>query len=210
LAPLEPLDHEIMRPPPFPKKWETNLSMLTITAEKGSAEAQYNLAAHYIFAVGTTQDLTKAYRWLTNSAGKDFPPAQYTLGLLYKQGVGVVSNQIVADAWFQIAADQGYTPARHEMALKADREGNRSLALKLLHETAEKGYPSSQYLLGCIVPDPIESYLWLSLAAEGGLENAGNRALQLRLTFTKEQLTEAEERLRKFKEKQSAKTPMPP
>ena len=104
------------------------------------------------------------------------------------------------------AADRGYTPAKHEAALTADRKGNRAEALKLLREAAEGGFPSSEYLMGCVVTDPVESYMWHSLAAEGGLESAGTRALELRQTLTKEQLAEGEERIRKFKEKQVGQT----
>ena len=199
-AKLEPLDRELMRPPPFPKKWETNLTALTATAEKGNAGAQFDLGAHYIFAVGTTQNLVKAFHWLTNSASQGYPPAQYTLGKLYKHGVGVVSNQALADAWFQLGVQQNYVPSKHEAALTADRKGKRSEALKLLREAAEKGFPSSQYLMGCVTTNLVESYVWQSLAAEGGLENAGTKALELRQQLTKEQLSEADERIRKFKE----------
>jgi len=209
-AKLEPLDRELMRPPPFPKKWETNLTALTAMAEKGAAEAQFDLGAHYIFAVGTTQNLAKAFHWLTNSASQDFPPAQYTLGKLYKQGVGVVSNQALADAWFQLGVQHNYTPSKHEAALTADRKGKRAEALKLLREAAEKGFPSSQYLMGCVTTNLVESYVWHSLAAESGLENAGTKALELRQTLTKEQLSEAEDRIRKFKEKRLSEAPRTP
>ncbi len=141
---LAELDRAIMRPPPFPRKWETNLACLTATAEKGHAGGQFDLASHYIFAVGTTQNLAKAVQLLTKSSSQGFPPAEYTLGMLYKHGVGVVSNQATADAWFQKAADQGHTPSKHEAALAADREGKRAEALKLLRDAAKKGFPSSE------------------------------------------------------------------
>jgi len=198
-----------MRPPPFPRKWETNLACLTATAEKGHAGGQFDLASHYIFAVGTTQNLAKAVQLLTKSSSQGFPPAEYTLGMLYKHGVGVVSNQATADAWFQKAADQGHTPSKHEAALAADREGKRAEALKLLRDAAKKGFPSSEYLMGCIVSDPVESYMWYSLASLN-VEAASTRALELRRTLTKEQLAEAEERIRKFHENRPGQTPPSP
>lgn len=204
------LDREIMRPPPFPRKWETNLTSLAATAEKGDAGAQFDLASHCIFAVGTTQDFARAVFWLNKSADQNFPPAEYTLGILYKKGVGVSSNQMTADAWFQKGADQGHTPSKHEAALTADRKGKRAEALTLLREAAEKGFPSSEYLMGCVATNGVESYVWHSLAAEGGLENAGTKALELRQTLTKEQLAEAEERIHKFKEKRASQAPRLP
>jgi hypothetical protein len=54
--------------------------------------------------------------------------------------------------------------------------------------------------MGCVVSDQVESYMWHSLAAENGLENASARQLELRQQLTKEQLTQADERIRKFKQ----------
>jgi Sel1 repeat-containing protein len=203
---LVELDRVIMRVPPSPRKWETNLTSLTAAAEKGDVNAQLDLGLHYVFAVGTTQNLEKALQWVTNSAAQKFPPAEYTLGMMYKSGVGVVSNQVTADAWFQKAADQGHTPSKHEAALTADRKGKRAEALKLLREAAEKGFPSSEYLMGRVVTDPVESYVWHSLAAPN-VELASTRQLELRQQLTKEQLAEAEERIRQFRVKQASEPP---
>jgi hypothetical protein len=200
---LSEFDRAIMRVPPAPLKWETNLTSLTVLAEKGDTNAELDLGLHYVFAVGTTQKLDKALQWLTKSASRGFPPAEYTLGLMYKCGVGVVSNQVVADAWFKKSADQGHTPSKHEMALAADRDGKRMEAVKLLREAAENGFPPSQYLMGCVASDVVEKYVWYSLAARN-IEIAGTRSLEVRPTLTNEQLTEAEERIRKYQAKQAS------
>ncbi len=92
-----------------------------------------------------------------------------------------------ADAWFQKAAAQGNVPAKYHMALAADRSGKRTEAFKLLRGAAEKGFPPSEYLMGCVVSDPIESYIWYSLTAPG-IEFAGTRQLELQRRLTKEQL----------------------
>ena len=198
---LTELDRVIMHVPPTPLKWQTNLTFLIAEAEKGSTNAEMDLGLHYIFAVGTPQRLDKALYWITKLADGNYPPAEYTLGLMYQSGVGVVSNQATADAWFLKATSQGYTPAKHQAALTLDREGKRGEALKLLRDAAEKGFPSSEYLMGCIASDPIESYVWYSLAAPA-IELAGTRQLELQQQLTKEQLAQAEERIRQFKQKQ--------
>ena len=172
---LEQLDSNIFRAPPLPPRSETNITSLAALAEQGDAQAQCSVGLHYTFGIGVTQNFAKAVESLTKSANQGFAPAQYSLGILYKHGVGVSSNRTTADEWFQKAADRGYTPAKHEAALTADRKGNRAEALKLLREAAEGGFPSSEYLMGCVVTDPVESYMWHSLAAEGGLESAGTR-----------------------------------
>jgi TPR repeat protein len=192
-----------MRPPPFPPKWETNITSLVATAEKGDEMAQFCAGLQYIYGVGTRQNLTNAVQWLKKSADQNFAPAEYTLGILYKNGVGVSTNRITADELFKKAADQGYIPAKHEAALTADRNGNRAEALKLLREAAEGGFPSSEYLMGCVATDPVESYVWHSLAAPN-VELASTRQLELRQQLTKEQLAQADERVRQFKEKRAS------
>jgi TPR repeat protein len=199
---LTELDRVIMRVPPFPQKWQTNLTSLITEAEKGETNAEMNLGLHYIFAVGTPQRLDKAHYWLGKAAESNYPPAEYTLGMMYKSGVGVASNQAAADAWFLKAANQGYAPAKHEAALTLDREGKRVEALKLLREAAEQGFPSSEYLMGCIATNVVESYAWHSLAAPN-IELSATRQLELQAQLTKDQLSQAEEFIRKSRQKQT-------
>lgn len=195
------LDRVIMRVPPAPLKWQTNLTSLIAEAEKGDTNAEMDLGLHYVFAFGTPQRLDKALYWLGKAADRNYPPAEYTLGLMNKCGVGVASNQVTADAWFLKAAGQNYVPAKHEVALQLDREGKRAEALKLLREAAEKGFPSSEYLMGCIATNAVESYVWHSLAAPS-VELSATRQLELREQLSKEQLAQAEERIRELRQEQ--------
>jgi hypothetical protein len=144
-----------------------------------------------------TQDYTNGLKWLSKSADQGFPPAEYALGILFKSGLGVPTNRPTADRWFQKASDQGYVPAEHEAALIADRNGNRDEALKLLRDAAQKGFPSSQYLMGCIASDPVEQCFWYTLSAEN-VELSGKHLLEVSRTLTKEQFAEVAERVRNF------------
>ena len=140
------------------------------------------------------------------SADQNFGPAEYSLGILFKYGVGVSSNREAADKWFQIAAKQGYTPAKHELALIAERSGQRGESLKILREAADSGFPSSQYLMGCVVSNKVESYVWHALAAPS-IELAHLRSQELRQRLTTEQLVEAEEKIREFQGKRAGQPP---
>jgi TPR repeat protein len=204
---LEQLDKTLSRPPPIPPQLESSFASLVSSAEKGDARAQCFVGLHYTFGIAVTQDLAKAVQWLHKSANQGFAPGEYSLGWCYKHGFGAATNRTASDEWFRRAAAHGYTPAKHEAALTADRRGNRSEALKLLREAAEKGFPSSQFLLGSVASDPVESYMWHSLAAENGLESAITRKLELRNLLTKDQLAEGEERLSQLKRKRSEQAP---
>ena len=197
---LTQLDSELFRPVPLMAQYQGTIFSLLASAEQGNAQAQDTLASLYVYGRGVTQDFSKAVEWFTKSANQGFPPAQHSLGICYKSGLGVSSNRATADEWFQKAADQDYTPAVHEAALIADRKGNRTEALDLLRQAAEHGFPSSEYLMGCIASDPIESYVWHSLAGETGLECASRRAEELRLQLSKEQLAQADERRKQLLE----------
>jgi TPR repeat protein len=207
LSSLEQLDQIIVRLPPSPPESATNLAVLLTEAKKDDARAQCFVGLHYISGVVVAQNMTDAVHWLRKSADQGFPPAEYTLGILFKRGLGVSSNRTAANQWFQKASDQGYVPAKHEAALIADHNGKRKEAVKLLHEAADKGFPSSEYLMGCILADPIERYKWLSLAAPN-VELARPRLLGLRQELTKEQLAEAEEGIRKFKRTAASQSPI--
>lgn len=197
---LAGLDQAIMRPPPFPRKWETNLTQLTATAQKGDPDAQFDLAMHCVYGRGTPQNLPAAFELVRRAANQNYAPAQYVFGVFHKYGIAVATNLTTADEWFQKAANQGYVPAKHETAIAADSHGKRDEALKLLREAADNGFPSSQYLLGCLATNVIESYVWHSLAAPS-VELSATRQLELRQQLTKEELAEAEDRIGKFKKK---------
>lgn len=197
ISSLETLDRPILRPAPLPPKGDTNIDLLVFRANTNDAKAQCSLGLHYVHGIIVPPDSTNAVKWLSKSAEQGFPPAEYTLGILFKYGLGVSTNGAIADQWFQKASDQGYAPAKHEAALIADRKGNRAEALNLLRDAAEHRFPSSQYLMGCIVSDPIEKYFWFSLSSDN-IEFSRTRLLELRRTLTKEQIFEGDGRIRSF------------
>ena len=58
-------------------------------AEKGDAEAQFNLAQCYRFGWGVEPDKAKAVYWYRKAAEQGLKEAQYNLGVCYKKGEGV-------------------------------------------------------------------------------------------------------------------------
>ena len=75
-------------------------------AEKGDADAQYNLGHLYRQGLGVPKDLAEAARWYAKAAGRGVPNAQYNLALMYAQGQGVRQDLVLAYMWFSLAASR--------------------------------------------------------------------------------------------------------
>ena len=112
-------------------------------AEKGDADAAFNLGQAYRLGKGVPIDLTQAQSWLERAARKGHVDAQSTLGLLLFQN----GNRVSAMRWLKQAADAGEPKAM------------------LMYGTAlynGDGMPS----------DPVRAYAYISRAAAQGLAPA--------------------------------------
>ena len=61
-------------------------TLLQSAADRGDAEAQYQLASLYRSGRGVPKDHGKASRWLREAAGQGHVKAQYNLGVMYENG----------------------------------------------------------------------------------------------------------------------------
>ena len=76
-------------------------------AEKGSAEAQFNLAGMYAKGYGVVMDEKKSFDWYKKSAEQGHAKAQYNLGVMYLIGSGVTKSLSDAKHWLRLAYDNG-------------------------------------------------------------------------------------------------------
>lgn len=112
-------------------------------AEKGDADAAFNLGQAYRLGKGVPLDLAQAQGWLERAARKGHVDAQSTLGLLLFQN----GNQVGAMRWLRAAADAG-EPRALLMVGTALYNGD--------------GVPA----------DPVTAYAYVSRAAAQGLAPA--------------------------------------
>lgn len=112
-------------------------------ADKGDADAAFNLGQAYRLGKGVPLDLAQAQGWLERAARKGHVDAQSTLGLLLFQN----GNRISAMRWLKLAADAG-EPRALLMVGTALYNGD--------------GVP----------PDPVTAYAYVSRAAAQGLAPA--------------------------------------
>lgn len=134
------------------------LQPLRLQAEKRNLEAQFALAQAYDRGRDVPRDKTESVRWYRLAAEQGDTFSQFVLGNHYWEGTGILKNGKEAIQWWQTAAAQGFAPAQNSLG--------RTLAI------------GSQ----AVPPDKIQAYVWLTLSAEQGDQDAD----QLRTTLAKQ------------------------
>jgi TPR repeat protein len=164
-------------------------------AEKGNAEAQFNLGSLYYQGWGLPQDYPEAVRWFRKAAEQSHPYAQVTLGTIYSEGVqGVIAKDASqALMWFILASAGGdreamefrdtlaskMTPAQiteaQKMAREFKPEDSFTKMYRELKPLAERGDAAAQLKIGLMYyhgrgasRDYGEAFQWFSKSALQG------------------------------------------
>jgi TPR repeat protein len=90
-----------------------------LAAQKGHAEAQYNLGRLYATGKGVPHDEEQAARWIRASASQGYAPAQARLGRRYAEGSGMDRNDRNAYFWLTLAylhGEKSVEKLRNEVA----------------------------------------------------------------------------------------------
>ena len=153
-----------------------NLSHWQQRAEKGSANAQFNLGAMYDSGDGVPEDDAQAAKWYQQAADQGHVNAQFNLGVMYARGEGVTENAAEAASWYRKAADQGDYRAQYNLGV--------------LYANGE-GVPQSNS----------ESYVWLNIAAMSGHRNLATKRDRAAERLTAAELDLAQLRATKLFEK---------
>lgn len=105
--------------------------------------------------------------------------AQFNLGQAYRLGRGVRQDLIAAQDWFDRAARKGNVDAQSMLGMMLFQSGNQTGGLRWLRMAAEQREPHAMLIYGTalfngdgIPRDPLLGYLYVTRAAETGLEQA--------------------------------------
>ena len=150
----------------------TAVKIWTPLAEKGSREAQFNLAVMYDDGMGVPEDNAKAAKWYRKAAENGFPQAQLLLGIMYVEGEGVSEDTEEALNWLLKAA-------KHKDGIGADAQAR-------IGRIYERG-------LG-VEKDDVTAYVWFSVAAANGSDEATVETQSVVKRLTSSQLAEAQQR----------------
>src|SRR3989344_4931560 len=82
-------------------------------AEKGNANAQYNLGGMYANGRGVARDDAEAVKWYRKAAEHGYAQGQNNLGAMYANGRGVARDDAEAVKWYRKAAEQGLALAQN-------------------------------------------------------------------------------------------------
>ena len=136
----------------LPRSADEKLRWLTVAAEGGQAEAQYQL---YLFMMKSSMadyKFRSALDWLQSAAESGFADAQYELGRNLIQGnqqLGIERNSKNARQWWEKAAVNGHGRAMEELAWRytqgtEDFPRDPVRAISLLEKIAD-GYRQGHY-----------------------------------------------------------------
>lgn len=144
------------------------LPLLEAAAEQGLAAAQYQAGMAWLNGIGTEPDRAGALHWLKRAAEQDEVAAQLQLAELYFSTPG--AEQPEARQWLNRAAMLGSAAAQYRLGVSY-LEGN--------------GGPA----------DPLEAYVWLSLALLNGEQRARDGVEQLASQLSPSQLDSARQKI---------------
>jgi TPR repeat protein len=153
-------------------------------AEKGDAQAQFDLGWMYDEGKRVEQDSTEATKWYRKAAEQGFAKAQLNLGAMYENGEGIPQDYKEAARWNLKASEQGITLAEVNMGrFYRDGKGvptSSTEAVRWFRKAADKGESNGQMQLGFayfhgagVAKDETEALKWFRLAAQQGNTKPG-------------------------------------
>ena len=188
-------------------------------AEKGDAQAQYNLGMMLNNGIGTAKNPSLALQWFEKSAQAGDPLAAYKAGCYYsgqfKDTVAVDSEKSLQ--YKLVAAEAGYSLAQHDVANVYAQRNQFSTAIKWWEAAAKQGYPLSLYNLsvtykeGKFVPrDNVRAYAYFKLAKVISEEKISEKAQtsldEVKRSMTQTEFEQAEKMVSTWKAEPSALT----
>lgn len=157
------------------KNWKDALKWYTISAQKGNADAMYNLGYMYESGEGIDQNYPEAMKWYRKAIAKGQTNAMVALGIIYQNH----DSYTEAENCFKLAADKGNTDAEDLLGYFYFIKERYKEALVWLNKAAIKNKPMSLYYLAEmyyngyeVQQDQKKAKLYFEKAAEMGEENA--------------------------------------
>lgn len=89
---------------------------LTQLAERGSADAQFELGIRLLSGQGLSKDEKQAAEWLSKAAAQQSLPAMNALGSMSEEGLGLPKDSKKAFEWYEKSAKSGFALAQLNLA----------------------------------------------------------------------------------------------
>jgi uncharacterized protein len=187
------------------------IKFLTLDAENGIAEAQYNLGMEYTHGKHLLHDDEQAFKWYRLASEQGNSMAQYNLGVMYLNGTGVLASEEEAMKWFRLYLGQtiiklGQTTMQGQVNIYSLAKRNVEAALEILVDDARSGTATAQHYLGDlyrdgigVLPDSGRAYMWYTLASLQGNKSARGQKESLVKKMSLKQIKQAQKYVRDWK-----------
>ncbi|MCB1210050.1 MAG: SEL1-like repeat protein [Verrucomicrobiales bacterium] len=117
-------------------------------AERGDADAQFELGIRQITGEGVEKNEAEGLKWVKKAAEQNHLRAQHILGSLYEDGVAVEKDLVKAAEWYTKAADAGLPMAQHSLGILNDLgrgvKKDPAKAAQWFQKAASQGYAPAQ------------------------------------------------------------------
>jgi len=114
------------------------------------------------------------------------PIAQFNLAKAYQLGRGLPLDMKMAESWYGKAAQQGHVPSRDNYGLLLFQNGDRATAMPYIEESAGRGEPRAQYVLGTALfngdtlkKDWVRAYALMTRASAAGITAASSSLAEM-------------------------------
>lgn len=133
---------------PFLMAQRVDAEELKNWADRGDADAQFELGLRMITGEGVAKNLAEGVKSLEKAAKQKHLRAQHIMGTLYEDGVGVKKDLAKAAEWYRISADLGFALSQHSLAIMYEEgrgvKKDSAKAAEWFQKAAEQGNPPSQ------------------------------------------------------------------
>ena len=162
-------------------------------ADRGDADAQFELGVRQITGEGMEKNPKAGAAWIEKAAKQKHRQAMHVLGTLYQDGIGVKKDLAKAHEWYEKGAAVGFPVSQHALgALYETGEGvtkDPAKAAEWFKKAAEQGHAQSQTAYasklengGGVPKSAAKAALWYLKAAQQGYILAMSRIANLYYT----------------------------
>lgn len=133
--------------PRQPQQALVNEEDLRSWAERGDADAQFELGLRMLTGEGMKKNEKEGVTWMQKAAEQKHLRAQFVMGSLNEDGVGMPKNEAKAFEWYRKSAENGFAAAQHEVAMAYDLGRGVKVdpvkGTEWLQKAAEQNHPPS-------------------------------------------------------------------
>lgn len=155
-------------------------------AERGDADAQFELGLRMLTGEGVKKNEKEGVQWMEKAANQKHLKAQFIMGSLYEDGAGVAKSEEKAFEWYKKSAENGFAAAQQAVSMAYDLgkgvKKDPEKATEWLQKAADQNHPPALTALAAkiekgvgVAKSPAKAALYYLRAAQKDFVPAMNR-----------------------------------